>query len=579
MAKKDPPTPIQSKWAFRIVAAGIFLAEIAVLPGASSPFRLSKEAVVLIAICLALGLAAASAARRGSFNFPTSRLALVLLALPALLAVSASWSASPLRALESAALTAMWVAGMLWLSTLGPGPRRQLVLAASLGVVVSATVMTIQLAGISVFNFTTPFASKRLSLTGLTGNPADLAMAAVLLLPLLLAGANTRKWKPLELALVIILVFATLLSRTLTGIAALAAVLAIWLIQQKSRKLWVAAAAVGAVLLTAALVTGLGSRLEKTSKSLREGNYYALLSARADGWTAAEEMVRSRPFAGVGAANFTYLYYPSRVAWFSRNGGVGQRNELASHFEWAHCDPLQMVAELGLPGILWMTAFLAVVVGARKRAGPIVLLAAAAVTPFALLHYPTHLAVGLIPISLIIADIIATSDDPRTFGWRAARAPIALFLVIVAIAGSIWQLRRVAADLWVGGQELRLRFAEGSAPDVRVRQAAIVEAQILPRIGRLPAAAPILWRTVGRARILRNDYQAAESAFRSSYALWPHEDAEFYLGMSLVAQGRRSEGLTHLGRVCRTNPQLVQLIADQDLKRSVEGMLEAYQAR
>jgi hypothetical protein len=226
-----------------------------------------------------------------------------------------------------------------------------------------------------------------------------------------------------------------------------------------------------------------------------------------------------------------------------------------------------------------MIALLAAITGVRKRAGPIVLLAAAAVTPFALLHYPTHLAVGLIPIILIGAEIIASSHDPRAFRWRTARVPISLLLIILAVMGSVWQLRRVAADLWIGGQDLRLRFAEGSAPDARVRQAAIVEAQILPRIERLPGSAPILWRTVGRARILRNDFNGAESAFRSSYALWPHEDAEFYLGMSLVAQGRRSEGLAHLGRVCRTNPQLVQLIADEDLKRSVEGMLEAYGAR
>jgi O-antigen ligase len=563
-------------WAFRIVAVGIFLAEVVVLPGASSPFRLSKEAVILIAICLALGFAVAAAARRGSFVFPTSRLVLVLLALPVLQAVSALWSASSLRALESTALSAMWVLGMLWLSTLGTEQRRRLVLAASFGVVASASVMVVQLGGFSVFNFTNRFASKRLALTGLTGNPADLAMAAVLLLPLLLVGTNSKKWKSLDFALVIILVLAALLTRTLTGIAAVAAVLAIWLIQQKSRRLWVGAAALGAVLLMVALFAGLGDRVEKTSKSLQKGDFYALLSARADGWTAAEEMVRSRPVTGVGAANFTHLYYPSRVAWFSRNGGVGRRGELASHFEWAHCDPLQMVAELGIPGVVWMIALLAAITGVRKRAGPIVLLAAAAVTPFALLHYPTHLAVGLIPIILIGAEIIASSHDPKTFRWRTARVPISLLLIILAAMGSVWQLRRVAADLWVGGQDLRLRFAEGSAPEARVRQAAIVEAQILPRIERLPGSAPVLWRTVGRARILRNDFNGAESAFRSSYALWPHEDAEFYLGMSLVAQGRRSEGLAHLGRVCRTNPQLVQLIADEDLKRSVEGMLEAY---
>jgi cytochrome c-type biogenesis protein CcmH/NrfG len=149
-------------------------------------------------------------------------------------------------------------------------------------------------------------------------------------------------------------------------------------------------------------------------------------------------------------------------------------------------------------------------------------------------------------------------------------------VVVLAIVAAGWQLRRVAVDLWIGGNELRLTMSEGLDPANRARLAAAIEAQVLSRIQRLPSAAPTLWRTVGRARLVRREAAGAETAFRTAYGLWPHEDAEFYLGMSLVAQGRRGEGLQHLGRVCRTNPALARYISNDDLRRSVQDMVAAY---
>ena len=131
-------------------------------------------------------------------------------------------------------------------------------------------------------------------------------------------------------------------------------------------------------------------------------------------------------------------------------------------------------------------------------------------------------------------------------------------------------------NLWMGGLEQRLLISQAADPELRPRMAASVEAQILPRIDHLPGAAPTLWRTVGRARLLRNEPRGAEAAFRTAAAGWAHEDADFYLGLSLAAQGRRSEALAVLGRVCRTNPALLQLIPEPDLRRSVQDMVEVY---
>ena len=579
MARKKPATPTPSKWPFRIVATGIFLAEIAVLPGAASPFRIPKDTIALAAICLAVGLAVVAAARRKTISYPRGKLGAVLLALPVLQALSALWSASPIRALESAAFSLIWVLGILWFATLDSSSRFRLAMVAAAGVVVSAAIMVLQIGGLEVFSLSGTFADGRLSLTGLTGNPADLAMAAVLLLPLLLVKREGSPPTRLQIVLVSILSLASILTRTLSGVGALALVFFVWLIGQKSRALWAKVAIVGAVFLALALAAGLDTRLIRGYEQLRKGHWYELLSARGDGWSAASEMVRAHPFSGVGAANYDHLYYPSRLNWFHRYGGVGGRGEVASHFNAAHNDPLQIVAELGIFGLLWLIGFLMILAGARKRAGPLISLGVAAYAPFAILHYPTHLTVALIPIALIMGEIIGTSETIQRVDWLRARVPVASLLMIVAIVGAGWQLRRLAGDLWAGSLETTLAISQQATPEVRTRNSATVEAGVLSRIDRMPRLAPTLWRTVGRARLMRHDFNGAETAFRTAYRGWPHEDADFYLGLTLVSQGRRTEGLQHLGRVCRTNQALVRLIRDPDLRRSVENVLEAFEER
>lgn len=578
VAKMKSVQPPRSPWPFRVAAAGFFLTEIVVLRGAASPFRVPKDAIALAFLSIAIGLFVAAAARRRALMFPRGMLTTTLLALPAMQALSSLWSASPSRSLESAASSLVWVLGILWLATLDSRARLRLATVAASGVLISAAVAVLQRFGLQVFDLGTGFAAGRLSLTGLTGNPADLAMAAVLLLPLFLLrreGSGNTRFNPI---LVIALAFATLLTRTLSGLGALVLLFLVWLIQRKSRSALARVAVIGALTMAIGLAAGLGDRLESAVDEVREGDWYHLLSDRGDGWSAASEMIRARPVSGVGAANFDYLYYPSRLAWFERHGGIGKRSEIASHFNWAHSDPLQMVAELGVVAVVWMASLIVALVAARSRAGPLIALAAAACGPLALLHYPTHLAVALIPIALILGEIVGTAERVETAAWSRFRTTTAVFVMIGAILISGWQLKRVAADLWVGSVDALLTAAQRAPFDIRARQAAAIEAAVIVRIDGTPRYAPTLWGSVGRARMLRRDFTGAEAAFRTAYDGWPHEDADFQLGLALVSQGRRSEGLQHLGRVCRTNPTLLRLIREQDLRRSVRDMLRTYRA-
>jgi O-antigen ligase len=559
------------------------LVQIAVVPGASSPFRAPKAVLALTFILVVVGISIAGQFSRGRIGLRWSPIATVLVSLPLLQLASVLWSSSPRLALTAALTSSVWIIGALWIATTTSDERRRLIHAAAIGAAVSGIVLMLQATGRAVVPLGGPGPGGRLSLTGLTGNPADLAMASVLLLPLLLAapGTSTRPW--IRWSLAALLTLATVVSQTLTGFVALGLVWLTWLVRHRSRRLWIAAVALAVVFVGIGMATGLDNRISSQIRRLQSGDWYFLLSARGDGWTAASEMIRGRPVTGVGASNFTHAYYPSRVEWVERTGTIGHRAELATHFDLAHCDPLQMSAELGFPGLVWMIAFAIVVARHRPRGDPLPLLAAAAFAPFALLHFPTHLAVGLVPLVLVLAHLLADADETaiepqgwfKRLGW--------LLAVGLMVVGVYWQFQTMMLNLWRGGLSHALTTAQSLDESQRAQRAAMVEAQIVPRLGALEGAQPWLWRMVGQARMARGEHIGAETAFRTAMSLWPHEEAEFGLGLALAAQGRqlestgqsldtrnrRGEAIMHLVRVCRTNPALVRLIDDWDLRKAV----------
>lgn len=593
MARKNknesPPAQLGIRKRIWLLAVGFLLVEIAVLPGAASPFRTPKSVLALIVILIVVGLSVVGQLRRGRLDLRWSPVATLLVALPLLQAVSIFWSGSTGLALEAALESAIWVAAALWIATTSPSERLRLIDGAAIGAAFSGIVLMAQAAGQAVLSLGPTGPSGRLGLTGLTGNPADLAMAAVLLLPLVLAAPGSSKRPRYRWALAVLLSGAAIISQTLTAFLALTLVWGTWLIFQRSRRLWIGAAVTTVILITAGLATGLDTRIKHQVKRIEQGDWYFLLSARSDGWTAAREMVRTHPLTGTGASNFTHAYYPSRISWLDRSDTIGKRAELATHFRFAHCDPLQMVAELGVLGSLWILAFAVIAFIQRPRGDPLPLLFGAAFIPFLLLHFPSHLAVGLVPAILAAGHVLSGGREVvLTPGPWIRKAAVAGILLVVAV-GCYWQIHHLMLNIWRGGLTHALTTAQALDDDRRVQQAASVEAQILPRIPALSQSRPWLWRMVGQARIARGDDMGAETAFRNAMALWPHEEAEFGLGLALADQdrrlesqgrvldsrNRRGEAIVHLARVCRTNPALLELIADEELRKSVTEIIGA----
>lgn len=578
MARTDRRKPAAKPAAGRLVTALALLivaVEVAVLPGAASPYRLPKMALALAGLAV-LG-AAAAIASRGRITLRRGGLSAAVAVLPVLSAASAAWATSPRTALLAAAASAVWAAAAIALSTLELPELERLGRAAGWGAALSALAVALQLLGSPVVTANPAGAASRFQLTGLTGNPADLAMAALLPLPLILSpllggGSRRRGW-----LLPGVLVAAALATRTLTAVAAVCLLAGAVVLLTRSRA--VRRAVVGSLLLAAVVVpfTELGGRVARAAGRLAAGDWYQLLSARADGWSAAVQMIGDHPVLGVGAGHFDRAYYPSRVAWLDARGGVGGRGELATHFEHAHCEPLQVVAELGLPGAAWLAALVCLFAWrGRWRRDPRLVLLAAVALPFVLLHYPLRLAVGILP--LVVAAAAVLREEPE---WRprAPRGAGATAAVLAAAALVAWQAGAVVTDRWRGEAEGRLVAAGAAPPATRVPVLLALESEAEARASGVSAASGDLWRLIGRSRLLRDDPAGAAAAFRTAKTVWPHEEAEFGLGLALAALGRRTEAIAHLGRVCRTNPSLLELIPDPGLRAPVAELVAAARDR
>lgn len=558
-----------------VVLCGVLLAvEIVVLPGAASMFRLVKTAVAVAGLASLVAICAARSMRSGGLELPHGPFALTLIALPVLQALSILWSTDPGRSLDSALTSAVWVAAALWIGTLSDRARKAAALWATIGVSLSAIVIAFQAGGIRILGVTEAGTTNRVTLTGLTGNPADLAMAAVLLLPLTLDAIadSPRRW--VRWGLPTILVLATGVSKTLTGFAALGLIALVFIVRRRSARLWATATALAVAMAVTAMATGILPRMTQQYRQALGGDWYSLLSARWDGWSAALEMVERSPVTGIGAAAYTVDFYPARLAWLEKRQESGRRGEAATHFDCAHCDPLQMVAELGVPGLIWMVILNLALWRSRPRGDPVVPAMLAAAAPFAILHYPFHLAVGVLPLVLAGARVVATEPRRRlAVISSAARTGVLLLAVCLALATVLWQTIRVATDVWQGAIVATLYAIDSLPPDRRPIAASRLEYELTKREAQMPSIAPWITRKLGHVRSLAGDNAGAEAAYRESMEAWPHAETELGLAVVLARQGRRDEAMLAIGHVCRVNPELTQLIPDSDLRSSAEELV------
>jgi O-antigen ligase len=301
----------------------------------------------------------------------------------------------------------------------------------------------------------------------------------------------------------------------------------------------------GAVVLSTLVLAGLALPFSAAARGFAKGAFYKLVTLledaglgslqdslfRVNTWRRSLGLAADEPLFGVGAGNFMVAY--SEV-------DVGQ-----TPIPHAHNDTLQVLVELGLPGLALFLAFLAALVWQllavfaargqcpRERALAagltgslgVFVLAGFFEVPFALGATAANLAVmaGLTGALAAPARRLEPGRKRMLVPVVGAFALAALAVVGVRLPGSYWH------------REAREAVETGDLPAAR---------QVLERMVRFKIGGHLPHQQLGELALAEGDWEAALGHFRSARRLWPH-GTRLLLGegQAQLARGRHSEAL------------------------------------
>jgi O-antigen ligase len=412
---------------------------------------------------------------------------------------------------------------------------------------------------------------------GTLGNPADVGV--FLVPPLLLAASlalarRRRRWAPATAACLMLGVI--LGTRTLSAAIALGCGCAVLLWRYVPRRLRLPAAA-GALALaaTVALVGPLAPRVRVAVVEFQKGGWSAIGSGRGAGYASALGMIAARPVTGVGFGLFesnSFAFQSEEV--LARRGRILR---LETAFGHAHNDVLQHAAETGLLGLLLAGAG---IVWAARRSGrthsalPARLPLLAAMTPIALLQFPTHLAAVAAQWTVLAALALPPLPVPPAPPARRRLAQGATVVAVAAIASlAAWQ-RHVGAIAWQQASTLVEAIRQGRLGQARLEAARAALERIEPRLRWFPGA----WdaRVVaGNVAMLAGRPEAALAHFQAALELAERPETRFNVGMALLALGDQEAGYAHLIRAVKLNPWILAQVADAEVRASLYRRLDA----
>ncbi len=336
--------------------------------------------------------------------------------------------------------------------------------------------------------------------------------------------------------------------------------------------------ALGAALVGFGVLAALASRgPDRWRQSLAGRLYLARISL---------SLVAARPAAGHGVGSYA-LRFPEHQA--TRLENHPEERSLWTHAQTAHCEPLQGLVELGLPGgvlILLVTILLVrEMIGPRERGPPplrqrvgavsLVILAVSGLAEGSL-HNVALLTLATAGAALLLRPRrtrrhVAAVD----LGSRLSRVPgVAVILAFTASALTVTAARHYAADRLLARAHLTRQ------PHARARllrrsihlspnpgRARFYLALTLARLGHTAAAAqkfrlsaldfPNLGTTValGNALMARGRYREAADAYRRAVRLHPRYAAAHHnLGVALRRLGLRRAARLSFRRARRLWP-------------------------
>ena len=529
-------------------------------------------------VCLAWGLRRVEKVRLADLW----RLPALRLVLPVLLVATAGLATTrhPLQARDG--LIDLWIGAAClvgWSIALPPATLDRLLR----GLLVPATVLGL-IGIVQFYGLWQPLelvglaAGSRMATTSLAGNPWDLS--AYMVLPALVAQASLQRRlregkarsRPRELwgmaAVLMILVYATLITQTLAAVAALAlGSLLLWgsLVRRRRTLVVLAAGALAAVVLVTAIAP-LRQRIVMKARQAAAGDWNSVLTGRLDGWRAAVWMLERHPLAGVGHGGYLPEFVPAKLELLDGGARFFPDPSLAV-FANAHNEILTAAAEWGLPGLLAVAWMLWVALGALRRLEPEerVLGGAgvAALTILSLASFPFHVALVAFPVLLFLSWVfrgssVAAEDAAAGVHGSLLVWPV-LALLVLGLAGQTarWHRRWTASGLLRQVELLSMAAASrGQAPArlmERNLEALRRAAPLHPDEVGIPIARGTQYLFLGRP-------EAAIRAYGEALALEPRPEGYLNLGRAQWLAGRRDEARRSFVTAVRLDPQLAEQI-------------------
>ncbi len=378
--------------------------------------------------------------------------------------------------------------------------------------------------------------------TAWIGNPGDVG-AALVIPALLAASALARGERRLASGAALAACVAGLAAAgTLAPLAAFASG-AIVLVALDLRRRLLPAVVAGAAAV--ALLAGAGV-VSRVTEKLASGDVARLTTQRDIGVLSALETIRAHPILGIGPGGFAADFVRARLAAEERASRRLVHRSESSHFDNAHCDPLTVAAEIGLPAALALAtalfALLAGLAGAVRREGrdpsgtvpaETLLPALAAVLVLALANFPIQIVPVSGPFALLaglaLARIGGPVSPPAAPGARAG-------LVVVALLLAVGTVLRLGGGLALARAETELKDAPVAAGSGRrdLTNAALAHARLSVALRPRQAAGHL---ALGSALASLGDVEGAVAATERSLSLEERAETLLNLGSLSLAQG------------------------------------------
>lgn len=313
--------------------------------------------------------------------------------------------------------------------------------------------------------------------------------------------------------------------------------------------------AVGAALI--AVVPGISARVASRLDPLRKGDWEAGTGGRFHAFRATWDLFAQRPWTGHGAGSFQSLSFKERVDYQRRNA---TRFSEPRVYRQAHNEPLQLLAELGVPGLLMSLALAGLLIAgalgrvkpsssgkkppaatteeelARSLFLPAAIATMFALVPMSLLFFPFHLALPSYWFVLLAAGLLRSSDPTPRSPRPAEKTQLPILLASVAAAALLAfpVLNLYRASVQLKEAELILqRVLEGT---VR-RSAVYLEAaeNRIEQARRWNRFDDNVYSARGTVHLLRDEFQQALDDYRLALQLAPSSGIYSNLGSVYLA--------------------------------------------